>query len=92
MKKVTFQDTVCVLTFDRYNNNNRTAITLYEEETGEPFMHATVNLPADLNDDEVFIKNYSENEGIAEALTEAGIIKPIKDIGGIIKAKLLCTS
>tara|TARA_R110000822_G_scaffold46521_1_gene123670 strand:- start:1120 stop:1470 length:351 start_codon:yes stop_codon:yes gene_type:complete len=59
--------------------NGQNAILLYEE--GEPYMTATVavdpavaSYPIDESQD-VVIKNYSENEGILEALVEGGIIE-----------------
>jgi len=65
-----------------YNGNGR-AIILYEimEEDGEvdfgsPVATATVNIDADIPKDNIFIKNYSENSGMEEALIEAGIIEP----------------
>ena len=43
---------------------------------GEPIAMATVNLPeVELADGEVFIKDYSENEGMLEALENAGVVK-----------------
>lgn len=62
--------------FDKYLTTERTAITMITQE-GEQWCHATVNVPdVSLDDDEVVIKNYSENEGILEALVQAGYITP----------------
>ena len=61
-----------VVQFDEYTNN-KTAITLYEKETGEPFAVATVNIPG-LEEGEVAIKDYSENEGVLKMLFMAGYI------------------
>jgi len=45
---------------------------------GAPYATATINDPdADLLENEVIIKNYSENEGVLEALEEAGIVQPV---------------
>jgi hypothetical protein len=54
-------------------------------------MTASVNLPNHpLLEDEVAIKDYSENEGIADALAKAGIIKIIaRANNGICFCKLL---
>lgn len=72
-----FHDVPLTIEYDQYAKNKRTAITLYEKETGEPFMVATVNLPnVILKDNEVLIKNYSENQGVYEAMIAQGIIKP----------------
>ena len=59
--------------------NGQLGIVLYYE--GEPYMTATVAVdPADASylideSEDVVIKNYSENEGILEALVEGGIIE-----------------
>ena len=47
------------------------------EWEGDQFATASVNLADEpkLDPNEVFIKNWMENEGILEALVEAGIIK-----------------
>lgn len=56
--------------------NGRIALQLFEVGDFEPYMVATVNLPElPLEEGEVFIKDYSENEGIFEALLRAGIIE-----------------
>ena len=54
--------------------NGQNAISLYFE--GEPYMTASVAHDINIQNDEVIIKNYSENEGILEALIEAEIIDP----------------
>lgn len=65
----------CIPSIDSYSNNQRKAIQLIDPEDGSNIAVATVNIPeATIADDEVIIKNYSENEGIEEALIEAGII------------------
>lgn len=44
---------------------------------GEIYTVATVNLPAvSLEQDEVLIKDYSENEGVREALEKGNVIGP----------------
>lgn len=46
-------------------SNGRTAIKLIDVEDGSPVLTATVNVPdAQLADDEVVLKTYSENAGI----------------------------
>lgn len=67
------------LKFGKYSNK-RTAIELIDSEDGCPVMVATVNMPdAELQPDEVIIKNYSENEGVLDFLIENGIVgKPIR--------------
>ena len=48
----------------------------------EPVLIATVNIPTEeLKDDEVIIKNYSENEGVLDVLVRAGVVsEPIRTI------------
>jgi len=66
--------------FEKYLSTDRTAITLITEE-GEQWCTASVNVPdIPLEKDEVVIKNYSENEGIQEALINAGYIRPTKKL------------
>lgn len=67
----------CDAFFCQYAAGN-TAIQLVERETGEPWAKATVNVPdlADaLGKGEVFIKDYSENEGMMDALVAAGVVE-----------------
>lgn len=60
--------------------NGQNAIQLVDSD-GMPFMTASVAHDINIADDEVIIKNYSENQGILEALIEAGIIeKPFAEI------------
>ena len=71
---VKFKEWLCNINFKQYSNE-RIAIQLTEVGTNEPILTATVNLPqVELKQDEIAIKNYSENEGIAEVLYKAGII------------------
>ena len=60
-----------------YYGNGRLAVTLLEVDTHEPIMVATVNLPdADLAEDEVAIKNWSENEGVLRFLIANDLVHP----------------
>ncbi len=73
---LTFHGTKCRVVLERYEEGGRVAVQLVDAETGEPFSTATTNLPGEpLAADEVFIKNYSENEGMLDALEAAGIVK-----------------
>lgn len=57
--------------------NGRPAIQLMDAEDGCPYTTATVNLPdVLLADNEVLIKDYSENEGILDFLVENNIVIP----------------
>lgn len=79
MKTVNFNGTMCAVTLAKYPNS-RTAILLVDMSDGSPYCKATVNVPdADLAPDEVFIKDYSENKGVYDALLNAGVISPSID-------------
>lgn len=55
-------------------SNGRTAIALFTLEQ-EPFMVASVNVPSvHLEEDEVIIKDYSENEGVLKFLEDNNIV------------------
>lgn len=57
-----------------YEHGGRTCLQLYDEEDYLPYATATANLAdVPLEEDEVLIKNYSENEGLSSALQKAGI-------------------
>ena len=76
MKPVRFRDWDCVVEKSRYGNG-RPALILNDAHNGEMIAVATVNLPhADAGPNDVFIKDYSENEGMLKALTDAGVITP----------------
>ena len=76
MNKVKFKHWNCIPVFKTYSNGRR-AISLIDSRDGSPIANATLNLPAvQLERDEVIVKNYSENEGIVQALMEAKIVGP----------------
>jgi len=63
----------CTVSFVRYHND-RVAIELTCED-GSSMARATVNLPeVPLAEDEVAVKDYSENAGMLSALMSAGIV------------------
>jgi hypothetical protein len=84
-KKVQFRQWLCNVQLREYGNG-RKAIVLVNANTireddyiaypgMEDIAVATINLPAEMmTDDEVIIKDYSENEGMLAVLVEAGII------------------
>lgn len=73
---VQFKKWSCFVEYAHYVDNQRPALLLRLMETGEPVVKATVNLPDEsVAEKEVFIKDYSENEGILRALVGAGIIE-----------------
>ena len=75
---VQFKKWKCIAVGSAYLTNNMKAISLIDAEDGEPIATATVNIVEveDLPDDEVFIKDYSENMGMVKALIDADIIDP----------------
>jgi hypothetical protein len=75
MKTIRFGDWDCVVEKSQYYDG-RPALILKDVHDGEMVTVATVNLPdVAAGPNEVFIKNYSENEGVLKALLEGGIIK-----------------
>lgn len=86
--KVNFLNTNCNVEIGRYPNG-RIAIQLVDAGNHEPFATATVNLPElPLEEKQVAIKNYAENEGIEEPLLEAGVLvkklcNAVTDIGSV---------
>jgi len=79
MKTIRFKDWDCVVEKGKYGNG-RPALILNDSRTGKQVAVATVNLPdveADRN--EVFIKDYSENEGMLRALVDARVVMSLCD-------------
>lgn len=79
---VKFHGQVCTLEVDTYYNNGRIALALRCAD-GEPMADCTTNLGgaggiALESPNNVHIKNYSENVGMASALTEAGVAKAVR--------------
>ena len=78
MKKVKFKDWDCNVLFNKYQEGGH-RIELLDADDGLPIAVATVNVPnIPLEENEVIIKNYSENEGIYDALVEAKIVNKTK--------------
>lgn len=65
------------LVVTRYVSGNQLALQAYDKNSLEPMMTISVNLPdwPRKNPDHFFVKDWSENEGIAEWLEENGIAK-----------------
>ncbi len=78
MHQVQFKQWHCDLLFARYIEDKSVAIRLFLSTTGEPVATATVCLAPEwpAREGHVWIKDYSENQGMLDALTEAGIIEP----------------
>lgn len=86
-EKIDFKNWKCFVKLGQYGSGGRLAIQLLSDEEnadkgvyyGEPIAVATVNIPdIVLKDNEIIIKNYSENEGILNTLKENGLIGNIK--------------
>jgi hypothetical protein len=74
MTEVKFKDWTCSVVKRQYDNG-RVALQLVDEEG--PVATATVNLPdAELGKNEVLVKNWSENQGMLDALVAARVVKP----------------
>lgn len=74
--KIKFKHYTCDVLFMPYQDNGRPAIILFDAFDGEQITTASVNLPDEpIEDGYIFIKNWSENDGILEVLEEAGIVK-----------------
>ena len=75
MIQVKFKQWTCNVNFAKYVNG-RPAIMLSDIEDGSPVAKATINIPEiELDNNEVIIKDYSENEGVLDVLLNAGIIE-----------------
>ena len=60
---------------EKYRFSDRTALTIFDS-TGCPFAIATINIPETfLEEDEVIIKNYAENNEILDVLEKYNIVK-----------------
>lgn len=71
-----YKQWLCQIKFENYRNG-QTAIILSDQEDGMPIARATVCLMGeDIEDDEVCVKDYSENGGMYQALLDAGVIEP----------------
>ena len=71
---VNFLGEKCQLVKDRYNTGGLCLNLICKN--GEPMATATVNMPCcGLNDGEICIKDYSENEGMLHSLLEAKIVQ-----------------
>lgn len=70
------KSTVVSIKLGKYANN-RISINLIDVSDSQPYAVATTNLPdVLLLDNEVLVKDYSENEGVLEFLTTNNIVVP----------------
>jgi hypothetical protein len=76
MKTVIWRDKILAPSLMVYRNTNRYALLLYDGGMLEAV--ASINdAQVPLKDDEIIIKGYSENDGLFEALLEAGVIEDL---------------
>jgi hypothetical protein len=71
------KDWDCDLVLSGYVDSGNTAILLVDKTDGERIATATVNLSEKLPEDQAYIKDYSENVGMLDALKKAGFIKEV---------------
>lgn len=100
LPQVRFKQWLCDLHITTYGTTGAPALELYaaaeDEDTmlGEPVATATVNMPEiQLKPGQVIIKDYSENEGMYEALRVAGVIEPalrLVDVGRAVNGGVIC--
>ena len=75
MNTIQFHNQSLSVDLSQRYRNNRIAIELFDSD-GEPYMVASVNLPQyPCPDEHTFIKDWSENEGILDALVSQGIVE-----------------
>lgn len=61
-----------------YRADNSPRLDLVDAETGEPWATCTVCMQdKSLDEKHVYIKDYSENEGMSRMLAEEGVIHPL---------------
>lgn len=77
MKEMRYKDYDCEVKKGKYSNNNNLALVLLDKEDGSMITTATLNTDDKLSPDMGYIKNYSEGEGMLEALQEAGLVEEI---------------
>ena len=64
-----------VLTFGKYSNGNTAIRLISNDEWQEPIATATINLGFEIPENEAYIKDYSENEGMEQFLKDNGFIE-----------------
>jgi len=78
---VTFKQWTCKIV-KRVHNDGTTAIELIDAATGEPVACPTVSCAcvglAKLKPGFILLKDYSENEGMLEALTSQGVVEDMR--------------
>ena len=80
---VQFKHYTCRLVIDRYVHGGFPSLRLIDAQDGSPIATATINLidynlAPPLN--HCYIKEHSENQGMVEALVNANVVTPVKQI------------
>ena len=76
--KITFNKFKCIIILDKYQPTNQNHMKLIDEADGLPVAIASTNIPDQYQaSDEIFIKSWSENNGVRKALIDAEIIGPV---------------
>lgn len=70
--KINYEGKELYTRFIQYADGNN-CIQLVDEK-GLPYCRATINVDAGLKDDEVAVKDYSESDGLMDALIKANVI------------------
>lgn len=64
----------CFLMWGEYEAGGRTSLQIFDIEG--PITNITINLPEQpLNNNEIFVKSYSENEGMIDFLVKEGFVE-----------------
>lgn len=78
---VTFNEWKCRVLLGMYVDGKTPALELVDHQDGEPIARASVALPdAVPAEGNVFIKDYSENAGMAALMLSEGIITDLVDV------------
>jgi len=73
--KIKFKEWTCYVVATYYTTEDRKAILLIDTDDNQSVAVATVNMSGyPCKDNQVYIKNYSENTGILECLIDHGIL------------------
>ena len=93
-KKYNFKGTDVNVFVKEYANNYSKAILMNDAEDDLPFMCATVCIPdISLKENEIIIKNYSENKGVIDFLIKNNIVRKtnriLDDYDDVFVCKLL---
>ena len=77
MKEMNYKDYKGVVVRSRYKNNGNLALMLEDMGGGAPIAVITVNTNEILPADQAYVKDYSENSGMLEALKASGLVEEI---------------